>query len=649
MLSELKVDIKNCRGQSYDNASNMAEEIAHSKNEKPSVQAEAMGLLGKFNSLETGILTSFWSDVLEKCDKASKTLQTVDIDLSTTIAIFESLIGYLKSLRDQDQFDKYEERGKQLSKIMEYNKDQKRILKRKLQFDETHENETNFDGKSDMRINVFLAVIDRLDQELKKRLMAYLDVHRLSKEELIYELRVRGLGDGGDLTVTELRTILRNALQLEKTSLAIRNPTYPYTFTQDYEVLIVNIENINKLIEEFTGTKNDSKFKGIVSKIAHSLGRVNRSTFDKLKVKTKSNRRDSTVFDLSVLRYNVDAPRVHSSVVETDLESSDDDLTVKIKPVPVRDWGLKFTGKKGEMSFSSFMERVEDKRRSRGISRALLFRDAVDLFEGDAYTWYNMVKEWATDWDSLVELIKEQFLPANFDRDLFEEIKRRTQGDHENIGLYIASMKGLFNKMKQPVSEDTQFEIISERIDPYYQPFIAFEEISSITQLLSACRKLDARRELAKSFTPPPPKNKSLIPELAYASTSRSYESTSDSRNSIHGISEVYSGNNRSQNNDSNSSLDKTCWNCGGSGHLSMRCPKPQERYCYSCGFRNVTVRTCPKCNRRPGNVQLRHYYVLDYVLAHVKGDERPYVTVSIFGKSLLGLLDSGASRTIVG
>ncbi|KAJ8941976.1 hypothetical protein NQ314_010200 [Rhamnusium bicolor] len=111
---------------SYNTFRKSVEEIAHSKNEKPSVQAEAMGLLGKFNSLETGILTSFWSDVLEKCDKASKTLQTVDIDLSTTIAIFESLIGYLKSLRDQDQFDKYEERGKQLSKIMEYNKDQKK-------------------------------------------------------------------------------------------------------------------------------------------------------------------------------------------------------------------------------------------------------------------------------------------------------------------------------------------------------------------------------------------------------------------------------------------------------------------------------------------------------------------------------------------
>lgn len=40
---------------------------------------------------------------------------------------------------------------------------------------------------------------------------------------------------------------------------------------------------------------------------------------------------------------------------------------------------------------------------------------------------------------------------------------------------------------------------------------------------------------------------------------------------------------------------------------------------------------------------------ILDYVLDHASGDERPYLRVSIFGTEFLGLLDSGATRTIVG
>lgn len=40
---------------------------------------------------------------------------------------------------------------------------------------------------------------------------------------------------------------------------------------------------------------------------------------------------------------------------------------------------------------------------------------------------------------------------------------------------------------------------------------------------------------------------------------------------------------------------------------------------------------------------------VLDYILAHAGPDERPYLKVEIFGKKLLGLLDTGATHTIVG
>lgn len=45
----------------------------------------------------------------------------------------------------------------------------------------------------------------------------------------------------------------------------------------------------------------------------------------------------------------------------------------------------------------------------------------------------------------------------------------------------------------------------------------------------------------------------------------------------------------------------------------------------------------------------LRPKILLDYVLAHAKGDERPYLNVKIYGMSFLGLLDSGASRTVIG
>lgn len=56
---------------------------------------------------------------------------------------------------------------------------------------------------------------------------------------------------------------------------------------------------------------------------------------------------------------------------------------------------------------------------------------------------------------------------------------------------------------------------------------------------------------------------------------------------------------------------------------------------------------SCPPSNSIEAT--LRPRIILDYVLAHAKDDERPYLNVLIFGVPLLGLLDSGASRTIIG
>lgn len=44
-----------------------------------------------------------------------------------------------------------------------------------------------------------------------------------------------------------------------------------------------------------------------------------------------------------------------------------------------------------------------------------------------------------------------------------------------------------------------------------------------------------------------------------------------------------------------------------------------------------------------------KHQILLDYVLAHVENDERPYLEVTILGTKFLGLLDSGATHTVLG
>lgn len=151
--------------------------ISKNTSEKPVIRAEATGLLKEFNSLEKGILTAFWSVILQKCDKASKSLQTVDTDLSTAVKIYKSLIGYFSSMRDQ--YDSYEERGKKYTKEVIYKKDQERKKQRKRQFDEGDGCEVKLDGKNDFRINVFIKILDSLNQELEHRVQVYSEIEKV--------------------------------------------------------------------------------------------------------------------------------------------------------------------------------------------------------------------------------------------------------------------------------------------------------------------------------------------------------------------------------------------------------------------------------------------------------------------------------------
>ncbi|XP_008178879.1 zinc finger MYM-type protein 1-like [Acyrthosiphon pisum] len=89
VLDSHGLDINNCRGQSYDNASNMSGMYtglqARIKEVNPLAtfvpcSAHSLNLVG---CLETAIMATLWSDILEKFNKTSKQLQSVEIDLET--------------------------------------------------------------------------------------------------------------------------------------------------------------------------------------------------------------------------------------------------------------------------------------------------------------------------------------------------------------------------------------------------------------------------------------------------------------------------------------------------------------------------------------------------------------------------------------
>lgn len=163
-------------------------DLKHDKLQKPLTRSEAEGLLRQLNRLETSFMTEFWNDVLHTFNKTSKLLQSVQIDLSTVVELYNSLVAYVKSVREM--FQTYEDAAKEkfidCDKIPEF---ENKKRKQKKHFDESNDPGHTFDTQNNFKMNTFYVICDNLAVELNKRKFAYDSIiSKYSFILIIYEL-----------------------------------------------------------------------------------------------------------------------------------------------------------------------------------------------------------------------------------------------------------------------------------------------------------------------------------------------------------------------------------------------------------------------------------------------------------------------------
>lgn len=423
-----------------------------------------------------------------------------------------------------------------------------------------------------------------------------MEIGRLSHDELAYELAIRGVTTL--TTVDAMRKTLRPLVKVEKLKTFVW-PVYPFAFADDVAALKAKDAEIRDLIHDFGGGETSPEFKKIQTKLCHAMGRLNRgvpaSDADRtaksdllvsltglsvaLRTKTRRFARSST---LQASHLNGSLAVV--SPLQSDdgtSEDSDSDLAARpthsvtpIKSVPVMQWRLKYTGDNKDLSLNAFLERVDELRVARHLNMEQVFESALDLFSGRALIWYRAVRKTISSWDELVVALREEFLPPDHDEQLFDEIRRRTQGPTETIGTYVAIMTNLFSRLAIKLPESSRIRIISKNLAPFYQNQLGLAEIKSLEHLKSMGRTLETRKSYVETYVPPPRRNQSIEPDLAYLTPSSTVASLANT-----------------------SQPARKCWNCDLSGHVSANCKKPRRIHCYRCGEAGVTTRTCTKCS----------------------------------------------------
>lgn len=405
--------------------------------------------------------------------------------------------------------------------------------------------------------------------------MGKIRVSQLLKEELIYELTIRGLPPATDAKVEAMRSSLRTAIKAE-TSLneSCVMDDYPYTFEEDKTELLKKVEEVEALVKEWENSRGASTITKCKARVEFALRRVGHANPNNAQERaTLREIRTKLIMAMGRVGEESDS-EVEEEVRRTKLPQQALVEVREAKFADVSKWGLKFSGDRSG-SVNAFLERVEELRRVKGVTHSRLLNAAAELFSDKALIWFRAYQSKFTSWEGLVSELKAEFLPPNYDDRLWEEITRRTQGADETVGVYVATMDRLFQRLGEPCSPERKLRVLRRNLAPFYQQQLGLIKVESEEELIRLGRQLEATRASVEAYTPPPSRSKrALEPDLAYVSSSSEVEAA---------VVQL-----------ARTTIGRKCSNCGAGGHGFRQCP--EQMRCFGCKTPGVRKAECPQC-----------------------------------------------------
>ena len=86
--------------------------MAENEDQTGSTRSEASSLVSKMQDFEIGFLSVLWDSILQRFNATSKSLQKIEIDLATCVHLYESLLEFVRSVRNDEAFKNFEEMAK---------------------------------------------------------------------------------------------------------------------------------------------------------------------------------------------------------------------------------------------------------------------------------------------------------------------------------------------------------------------------------------------------------------------------------------------------------------------------------------------------------------------------------------------------------
>lgn len=240
---------------------------------------------------------------------------------------------------------------------------------------------------------------------------------------------------------------------------------------------------------------------------------------------------------------------------------------------PMVKWNIKFTGNSGGMSVNDFIFRVETLRGRQNLSWTYVCDNFHLLLaeKADEWYWLYLGRNGSPSWPSIKSAITKEFKHRDTDFEILKSIMDYKQSNEPFDDFFFKVVK-VNGQMDQPLTDDKLLEILKGNLNFRLWQLTFSARIQTLEELRDHCRNAERQLMMRQSVKP------------------RVNEIDSCIRDGEIVVEELR-----------RDSVDRqvSCWNCDQQGHIFKACPSMQRRlFCYKCGQRNVTTRSCVKCGK---------------------------------------------------
>ncbi|XP_059220401.1 uncharacterized protein LOC131995628 [Stomoxys calcitrans] len=291
--------------------------------------------------------------------------------------------------------------------------------------------------------------------------------------------------------------------------------------------------------------------------------------------------------------------------------------------------GLMFDGTTNGLAVEEFVYRLEYFQWQYRIPWAEVIRDFPLLMTGRAESWYWLFQKTHRfhNWDDLKHSLLSQYQSSRSNFEILTDLAQRKQDMNESIDTFFHVMGQIRAKLVQPISEFDMIKIMKKNVRESIGRIVYPIQVSSVEQLRMECN------EAEKNF--PRRDNRNVQPSMRptrhvndiYMDITETGSEDDYDEPRVQEVAAVHY--------ERNSRAPMTCWNCRQQGHSFRDCEEAvRTLFCYKCGNpgtttpRYITKRVLTS-NKKIVRPDTRHYVPIE-----IRQENYDRVRERIFGES---------------